>query len=402
MSSVHRDRDRKCWFCHFYDPEGFRRNRTTGTNNVRVASTICSTIERGAKLARTGKLSNEKALKLIRETRAAIEETHGKIPADEAERVLTDNLQGFVALAGGELVTFSIRGWLTLWIDGRTDATKGTRTEYRKILDNFLKHLGTRADRPLTTLQTRQIEDYKQKLIERVAPSTVNKAVKVLKACLADAVRKRQLEFSPAQHVEAVEVDASQRRPFERGEIKKLLAVATGDWRTMILIALYTGLRLRDCANLTWREIHLDTATIELPTQKTGRRVGIPISEYLAAHFGKIAGDVADAPLCPTLHGKPASWLSARFYEIMVQAGIVEARGHRKIGTGRDGKRQTNQISFHSFRYNVTSALKSSGVSDAVAMDIVGHETEAVSRNYTKISETAKREAMSKLPDWTK
>jgi hypothetical protein len=41
-------------------------------------------------------------------------------------------------------------------------------------------------------------------------------------------------------------------------------------------------------------------------------------------------------------------------------------------------------------------------VSDAVAMDIVGHETEAVSRNYTKISETAKREAMSKLPDWTK
>jgi integrase len=402
MSSVHRDRDRKCWFCHFYDPLHFRRNRTTGTNNVRIASTICNAIEHGARLAEDGKLSNEKALKMIRETRAAIEETHGKIPADNAERVLTQNLQEFVALAGGELVTFSIRGWLTSWIDGRTDATQGTRTEYRKILDNFLKHLGTRADRPLTTLQMRQIEDYKQKLIERVAPSTVNKAVKVLKACLADAVRKRQLEFSPAQHVEAVEVDASQRRPFERGEIKKLLAVATGDWRTMILIALYTGLRLRDCANLTWREIHLDTATIELPTQKTGRRVGIPISEYLAAHFGKLAGDVADAPLCPTLHGKPASWLSARFYEVMVQAGIVEARGHERTGTGRDGKRQMNRISFHSFRYNVTSALKSSGVSDAVAMDIVGHETEAVSRNYTKISETAKREAMSKLPDWTK
>ena len=35
-------------------------------------------------------------------------------------------------------------------------------------------------------------------------------------------------------------------------------------------------------------------------------------------------------------------------------------------------------------------------------MDIVGHETKAVSRNYTKIDEAAKRAAMNKLPDITK
>jgi len=35
-------------------------------------------------------------------------------------------------------------------------------------------------------------------------------------------------------------------------------------------------------------------------------------------------------------------------------------------------------------------------------MDIVGHETEAVSRNYTRIADDAKRTAINKLPDITK
>jgi hypothetical protein len=45
--------------------------------------------------------------------------------------------------------------------------------------------------------------------------------------------------------------------------------------------------------------------------------------------------------------------------------------------------------------------LKSAGVSDSVAMDIVGHETAAISRNYTKIADETKRAAIGKLPDIT-
>ena len=62
----------------------------------------------------------------------------------------------------------------------------------------------------------------------------------------------------------------------------------------------------------------------------------------------------------------------------------------------------TSRVSFHSLRDNTTSALKSSGVSDSVAMDIVGHETASISRNYTKIDDIAKRAAVNKLPDITK
>ena len=402
MSSIHKQPGRPNWFCAFYDPEGFRRFRSTGTENAKIARTICVNIERAATLTRQGKLSNEKALKLVRETCAAIAETHGKLAADRAESVLKPAVEEFIRIAGGEFTSYTVQSWLDSWIVGRTDASKATVIEYQHIIDLFLKYLGARADRPLTTLQPKQVEEFKQHLAERVGPSTVNKAVKVLKASFNNAVAKRQLEFSPAEHVENIEVEDANRRPFTGKELKSLLKAADAEWRTMILTAFYTGLRLRDCANLTWRNIELHTGIINIKTEKTGRQQDLPIAEPLARHLSGMAGDDPDAALCPTLAGKPASRLSAQFYLVMVKAGIVEKRNYDGTGKGRDARRETGTVSFHSLRHNCTSALKSSGVSDSIAMDIVGHETASVSRNYTKIDDTAKRAAINKLPDITK
>jgi integrase len=403
MASIHKQPGRPNWFCAFYDPEGFRRFRSTGTENAKIARTICVNVERAAALTRQGKLSNEKALKLVRETCEAIAETHGKLAATRAESVLKPAVEEFIRIAGGEFTSYTVRGWLNSWIAGRTDASKATVIEYRRIIGLFFKFLGARSDRSLTTMQPRQVEDFKTHLAKRVSPSTVNKGVKVLKAALNAAVRSRQLEFNPAEHVEFIETEQESRRPFTRKELTGLLTHADADWRTMILTAFYTGLRLRDCANLTWRNVELHTNTLNVLTEKTGRRQVLPLAEPLARHLSDMAGDDPDAALCPPLHGKPAAWLSAQFYkEVMVKAGIVEKRGHESTGKGRDGRREISRVSFHSLRYNTTSALKSSGVSDSVAMDIVGHETASISRNYTKIDDTAKRAAVNKLPDITK
>jgi integrase len=404
MASIHKQTGRPNWFCAFYDPEGFRRFRSTGTENAKIARTICVNVERAAALTRQGKLSNEKALKLVRETCDAIAETHGKLAANRAETVLKPAVEEFIRMAGGEFTSYTVRGWLDSWIAGRTDASKATVIEYRRIIEMFLKFLGARSDRALTTLQPRQIEDFKASQTTRVAPSSVNKCVKVLKASLNAAVKSRQLEFNPAQHVEFIEAESEgeSRRPFTSKELTALLTHASAEWRTMIFVAFYTGLRLRDCANLTWRNVELHTNTLNVLTEKTKRRQVLQLAEPLARHLSSMAGDNPDAALCPALHGKNASWLSSQFYAVMVKAGLVQERGHQSTGKGRDARRESNPISFHSLRYNTTSALKSAGVSDSVAMDIVGHETASISRNYTKIDDTAKRAAVNKLPDITK
>jgi len=209
MASIHRENNKPNWFCHYYDPEGYRRKRSTGTKNAKIARTICQAVERAADLTRAGKLTTEKGLKLVREVSGTIGEAHGKLAAAGAESVLTSAVEEFIRTAGGEFNSYTIRSWFTNWIDGRTDASTATVVEYRRIIELFLTHLGTRSDRVLTTLENRQIEEFKGYLKKRVAPSTVNKGVKVLKAALNDAVKKRVLEFNPAQHVESVQIESA-------------------------------------------------------------------------------------------------------------------------------------------------------------------------------------------------
>jgi hypothetical protein len=45
--------------------------------------------------------------------------------------------------------------------------------------------------------------------------------------------------------------------------------------------------------------------------------------------------------------------------------------------------------------------LKASGVSDFIAREIIGHESSAVSRQYSHLSTEHKRNAMRNVPDVT-
>lgn len=44
----------------------------------------------------------------------------------------------------------------------------------------------------------------------------------------------------------------SAKQPFTLEQIKGLLRNAQGDWRGAIMLALYTGMRMKDVANLRW------------------------------------------------------------------------------------------------------------------------------------------------------
>src|SRR5690606_10732700 len=73
----------------------------------------------------------------------------------------------------------------------------------------------------------------------------------------------------------------NERRAFTIEELKKLLAVATDEWRGLILGGLYTGQRLGDLARLTWANVDLPQEEIAFTTVKTGRRIVLPMASPL-------------------------------------------------------------------------------------------------------------------------
>ncbi len=127
----------------------------------------------------------------------------------------------------------------------------------------------------------------------------------------------------------------------------------------------------------------------------------IPLAAPLERYIGKLpAGDDPKQPLFPRAYATTRSGtLSNQFYEILVDAGLVEARHHRARGNGRSSGRTFNQLGFHSLRHTATSLMKNAGVSPAVVQDIIGHDSPAVSAHYTHIDEAAKRKALKKMPD---
>jgi integrase len=81
----------------------------------------------------------------------------------------------------------------------------------------------------------------------------------------------------------------------------------------------------------------------------------------------------------------------------MHKCGFVPKRDHKSKGKGRNSKRAQNKYGFHSFRGTATSWLKNAGVSEAVAMDIIGHDSRAISQVYTRIDLKVKHAAVKKM-----
>lgn len=135
-----------------------------------------------------------------------------------------------------------------------------------------------------------------------------------------------------------------------------------------------------------------------------------PLAGALLQHIQTLpAGDDPKAPLHPRAlatiarsKNDTAGALSNQFNAILAEAGLVPVRSHsvkdEKQRKGRDGRRAVSEISFHSLRHTAVSLLKTAGVSDAVAQDLVGHESVEISRHYTHIESPAKRAAVDKLP----
>ena len=84
-----------------------------------------------------------------------------------------------------------------------------------------------------------------------------------------------------------------------KNELRKLLAVAEGEWEGLVLGGLYTGQRLGDLTSLTGRQVDLTDELIKFRSHKTGRDMVIPIAapilEYFKRHFPKNL----DAPIFP-------------------------------------------------------------------------------------------------------
>ncbi len=376
MASVHKDSRGRSpfWVACYTDALGRRLKKSTKTTNREKAIKLALQMERAARLAGTGELTEIRARELLSELLASI--------SDGRESIRVQSTESFLAS----------------WIAGKKALlSPGSIWSYEAAVNGFVAHLGPRAQRPLTAVQSADLQGFVTELVrERKAPKTCSIYLKVLRAAFKSAKLQQLIQHNPADAVDLPKGQSAERGTFTPEEIAMLLREASGEWRTVILIGALTGQRLRDCTDLEWSGVDFSGGTITFKVKKRGGdKLVVPMHPQLRERLEEIAGDVPQQYVTPGLAGRGTggkSGLSGEFSGIMREAGIGAGKAE---GTG---KRNVALRSFHSLRHTYISALANSGVPEDVRMQLSGHSDAAVHKGYTHTELAVLKTAIGKIP----
>ena len=271
------------------------------------------------------------------------------------------------------------------------------------------------------------IAEYLAVLRADLCASSYNGRVCILREIFRTLATKAELEENPWEGVRLRPDDSHSRRELTMDELRRLLAAAkvvdvgrsrikgdlnihsapppstsTSEWYKLILIGIYTGLRLGDCCLLDWSQINLAQQVIQLIPQKTkrhahGRPVTIPIHPALGqallgneAHPSSLIGPVL--PAIAALYGRSRWQVSHEITSIFKAANIKTS----VLLAGR--KHRTPEATFHSLRHTFVSFAANAGVPLHIVQSIVGHSSTAMTRHYYHENIDALKNAVAAIP----
>jgi integrase len=244
-------------------------------------------------------------------------------------------------------VNKSFRSFSQSWLAAkRHEVAESTLNFYTNATDKFLTHLGALADADLAEITREHILDFRNHEAEKFAPKTVNHDLKAVKMLFLSARRDGLIADNPAEDVKTVSQRGEKRarRPFSLDELHSVLSVAADEWRSMILVGLYTGARLSDVSSLTWENVDLPAKELRFIARKTGKTIIIPLDGPLEEHIEKLpTADSVKTPLHPRAfaivekQGKTGH-LSNQFADLLAQAGLRKKQPHRKVGDKEQGR----------------------------------------------------------------
>ena len=348
---------------------------------------------------------------------------------DQAERVLQRFLAPF-GLGENRLPLADV--WLEyVKSPNRNELANATLNGKRQVWMQFAKWMEHfyLPVKDLGGITSDMIAEYLSCVRAEVCASTYNTRVCVLREIFHVLASKAGLECDPWEGVRLRPDDSHSRRELTTDELRRLLAAAKKsgtEWHELILIGIYTGLRLGDCCRLDWSQINLAQGVIQLVPGKTRRHhqrlVTIPIHPALGRAL--LNGEAESFPLQRGREDSIRESFSAteavrtpllRFQGPVLPA-IAEAYAHAhwkvshalkhifkaaniETSVRLEGRRRrTPEATFHSLRHTFVSFAANAGVPLHIVQSIVGHESTAMTRHYYHENLAALKSAVAAIP----
>jgi site-specific recombinase XerD len=369
------------WLCKFRGADGRWISKSTGTDDRRAAERIASEFEKAAESLADGVMTEKTIMRVVSDMQQKL---HGKAFKQTTVREYAQAI----------LENKEVR------------SAASTILSYKQKLDLFIQHLGDRADHAISKIRTPDIQSY---MIKRrksgISVGTLRHDMKVLTILFNRAKKEGVCELNPVATLDLPLEDATARSAFTIKEVNAIIANCPNrEWKTLVMIAFYTGARISDCTNLTWGAFDFESETINYKQGKVKKgkmaNLSTPMNEWLRDWLVELKLSLAPKPddqVLPSFFGKISggkSGLSRKFKEILLKAGIdpnCETKGVKKVA----------KKTFHSLRHTLATILQHNGVPDEVRMSLIGHSSKAVHSKYSHAQEKVMRDAIATLPRLT-
>lgn len=183
----------------------------------------------------------------------------------------------------------------------------------------------------------------------------------------------------------------------ERAEIDALLAAPDpATWsgrrdRTLLSVAIQTGLRVSELIGLRWQQVTVGTAAHVRCEGKGRKQRATPLrrdaAAMLAAWLREQSGQ-PQAPVFPSTRGTP---LSRDAVERLLAKHVATAQAHCP-------SLQRKNISAHTLRHTAAMELLQHGVDRTVIALWLGHESVETTQMYLQASVRMKEQALARTP----
>jgi integrase len=253
---------------------------------------------------------------------------------------------------------------------------------YSEAFTTFARVVG---ERPIRTVTPYHVELYMAKRLEEVSAAKVNIDYGCLKASFNRAVQYRMVGSNPFKPVKRLRIPDQPPSFLTRAEFDKLLSVIGDElFKSLVIVAVCTAMRLGELLNLRWQDIEFDRGLIHLENHedfrtKTRRNRMIPLNHKARSALaslprgpGNVFRNQSGIPL------KPAS-VSRRFKRYARAARLPE------------------HVHFHSLRHTGATWLIQSNVPLAYVKEILGHSDVTTTMIYAHTAMDHLRDSLYRL-----
>lgn len=283
-----------------------------------------------------------------------------------------------------------------------------TYRSYRQLYEHHVKDSLGRLDlKKLTAAHVQRLIN--EKAAAGYAPNTVDRVRATIRAALGLAWKNALVGENVAQRVSVPKKVKKDVVFLQPDEAQRLIEAASGDRvRNLIVIALYTGMRIGEVTGVRWSDVDFEKQTLRVRVQlqrvesklvlrelkSNSSRRNLPlIEEALEALRDEKAeqilrsaslGDGSPNPLNLVFlneDGRPMDqkWVHKRLKAILARAELPD-------------------VSFHGLRHTAASLMVAGGVQLSLVKDQLGHSTIALtSGTYAHMVPAAQREAAETL-----